>query len=90
MRKLEIDQLLEEGKTKYQEGVRINMSALDEVITLSEAAEKWGLDTSTFRKAILRGEFAQDEYRKTDKTILLLASAAERFAKSRNPRTKKK
>ncbi|HRC81220.1 MAG TPA: helix-turn-helix domain-containing protein [Sedimentibacter sp.] len=66
------------------------MSILDQVITLQEAAEKWGLDVSTFRKGILRGEFASDEYRKTGKNYIMLVSAAERFVNSRNQNKLKK
>lgn len=52
---------------------------LDSVMTLSEAAKKWGLsDGSTIRKAIERGKFKQNEIKQAGNVWIITYSAMER------------
>lgn len=52
---------------------------LDCVMTLSEAAKKWGLsDGSTIRKAIERGKFEQNEIKQAGNVWIITYSAMER------------
>lgn len=52
---------------------------LNSVMTLSEAAEKWGLSNgSTIRKAIERGKFQSDEIKQSGSVWIITYSAMER------------
>lgn len=51
----------------------------DEWISASEAAQKWGLDDSTIRRAIRRGQFEKGEYRKSGSVWLVRESAMKRL-----------
>jgi len=51
----------------------------DEWISASEAAQKWGLDDSTIRQAIRRGQFEKGEYRKSGGVWLVRESAMKRL-----------
>lgn len=51
----------------------------DEWISASEAAQKWGLDDSTIRQAIRRGQFEKGEYRKSGSVWLVRESAMKRL-----------
>ena len=54
-------------------------SELDSVMTLSEAAQKWGLSNgSTIRKAIERGKFKQGEIKQSGDVWIITYSAMER------------
>lgn len=53
-------------------------SALDMVLSLQEAAELYGKDDSTLRKAIADGRFSPNEYRKTGRNYIITKSALER------------
>ena len=53
-------------------------SALDSVLSLQEAAELYGKDDSTLRKAIADGRFSPNEYRKTGRNYIITKSALER------------
>lgn len=53
-------------------------SVLDSVLSLQEAAELYGKDDSTLRRAISSGRFSPDEYRKTGRNYIILKSAMER------------
>jgi hypothetical protein len=55
------------------------MNPLDEVLTIGEATQQWGLADSTLRWAIRRGRFKEDEYRKTGREYLILKSAMIRL-----------
>lgn len=51
---------------------------MEPVMSIKEIAELWELDTSTLRKAIARGEFTEDEVRKSGGTWLIRKSAIYR------------
>ena len=52
------------------------MRILDEVYTFSEAAEIWGLDKSTLRKAVVNGRFKEGiDYRKAGGTNVITREA---------------
>ena len=52
---------------------------LDDVYTLAEAAQKWGLsDGSVLRNAIRQGRFREDEYRQSGATWLITKPAMVR------------
>ena len=51
----------------------------DEWISASEAAQKWGLDDSTIRQAIRRGQLEKGEYRKSGSVWLVRESAMKRL-----------
>ncbi|MEY8763373.1 MULTISPECIES: helix-turn-helix domain-containing protein [Clostridium] len=52
---------------------------LDDVYTLAEAAQKWGLsDGSVLRNAIRQGRFREDEYRQSGATWLITKPAMQR------------
>ena len=52
---------------------------LDDVYTLAEAAQKWGLsDGSVLRNAIRQGRFREDEYRQSGATWLVTKPAMVR------------
>lgn len=53
-------------------------SELDSVLSLQEAAELYGKDDSTLRKAIADGRFSPNEYRKTGRNYIITKSALER------------
>ncbi|MDD7793558.1 helix-turn-helix domain-containing protein [Clostridium sp. 'White wine YQ'] len=56
-----------------------NIRKINEVMTLSEAAKKWGLsDGSTIRKAIERGKFEQDEIKQAGDVWITTYSAMEK------------
>lgn len=58
----------------------ITDNPLNNVLTASEASEKWGLSESTIRKAVNNGKFLMNsEYRKSKGTILILLSAMKRI-----------
>lgn len=52
--------------------------SLEDVLSLQEAADMWGLDDSTLRHGIARGRFEEGEYRKTGRNYILKKSAMER------------
>ena len=53
---------------------------LDDVYTLAEAAQKWGLsDGSVLRNAIRQGRFREDEYRQSGATWLITKPAMVRM-----------
>lgn len=54
------------------------MNPLTQVVTISEASDLWGLDSSTLRWAIRRGRFDLDEFRKSGKEWLILKDAMYR------------
>lgn len=53
-------------------------SILKSTLSTQEAAEKWGKDDSTIRKAIINGKFYPYEYRKTGRNYIITKSAMER------------
>ena len=53
-------------------------SALDSVLSLQEAAELYGKDDSTLRKAIADGRFSPNEYRKTGRNYIITKEGLER------------
>lgn len=59
---------------------------LDDVYTLAEAAQKWGLsDGSVLRNAIRQGRFREDEYRQSGATWLITKLAMQRvYGKPKN------
>lgn len=62
------------------------MINLDEVLTFTEAAEKWGLaDGKTIRKAVERGRFEPHEIKKSGNVWLTTYEAMQRVFG--NPRT---
>ena len=62
------------------------MINLDEVLTFTEAADKWGLaDGKTIRKAVERGRFEQKENKKSGNVWLTTYAAMQRVFGS--PRT---
>jgi hypothetical protein len=67
----------------YHDGVLVSHEdvtdyCLEEILSLQEAAEIWGLDDSTLRKAIAAGKFNTDEYRKTGRNYIIKKAAMER------------
>lgn len=52
---------------------------LRQILSLQEAAEIWGLDDSTLRKAIANGRFGEGEFRKTGRNYIVKKSAVERL-----------
>jgi len=55
------------------------MNILDNVMTLQEAAQEWGIDDSTLRHAIKRKKFKDDEVKKSANTWLILKSGMIRL-----------
>lgn len=58
------------------------MNPLDEVLTLSEAAQLWQMDSSTLRNVLLGNRkkcFLEGEFRKSADTWLILKSAMIRL-----------
>ena len=53
-------------------------SALDSVLSLQEAAEMYGKDDSTLRKAIADGRFSPNEFRKTGRNYIITKVGLER------------
>jgi hypothetical protein len=53
--------------------------AENEVLTISEAALIWQTTSDAIRHSIHRERFTPDEYRKTDRNILVLKSAMIRL-----------
>lgn len=56
--------------------------SFDEIMSIYEAAHLWNLDTSTIRYAIARGNFHDDEIRKSGGTWLITKPAMERVYNS--------
>jgi len=55
------------------------MMKLEDVMTLTEAAERWGLsDGAVIRMAIKKGKFRPDEVRKSGGTWLITVDAMRR------------
>jgi hypothetical protein len=57
----------------------VNLNPLTEVVTTSEASQKWGLASSTLRCSIKFGRFKPDEIRKAGREWLILRSAIVRL-----------
>jgi len=57
----------------------MNLVTLNEVLTLSEAAEMWCVDPSTIRHAIGNNRFSSDEVRKSCSTWLIVYEAMARI-----------
>jgi hypothetical protein len=53
----------------------MNNIDLKDILSLQEAAEIWGLDDSTLRKAIASNRFTTDEYRKTGRNYIIKKDA---------------
>lgn len=51
---------------------------LKQVLTIKEAAAKWGLDTSTLRYACIKKKFSDTECRKAAGTWLITTDGMER------------
>ena len=51
---------------------------LNSILSIQEAAELWGKDDSTLRKAITDGRFDESEFRKTGRNYIIKKSAMER------------
>lgn len=73
---LSIDDAYEVMDNLAYEGENTDLS---QVLSLQEAAEKWGLDDSTLRKAIANGRFEDHEFRKTKKNYIIKKAAMERL-----------
>lgn len=66
-------------KALYNVNDEVNNKDLTSIMTLSEAARKWGLsDGSTIRKAIERGKFEQNEIKQAGDVWIITYSAMER------------
>lgn len=52
---------------------------IDDVLTFAEAAEKWGLDSSTLRHWVRQEKFELGEVRKSGKVWLITRQAMERI-----------
>lgn len=52
--------------------------SLNDILSLKEASEIWGLDDSTLRHAIASDRFKDDEYRKTGRNYIIKKEAMER------------
>lgn len=65
------------------------MLSLDQVMTLSEAADKWGFsDGATIRKAIERGKFQDHQIKRSGRVWLLTYDAMEKvFGQPQAPGT---
>ena len=68
----------ENDETPVPKGKMQELTTLDEVLTVSEAARMWSLEDSTIKKRCESGRFAPGEYRKADRNWLMLRSAMER------------
>ncbi|CUH97531.1 hypothetical protein P22_3662 [Propionispora sp. 2/2-37] len=51
---------------------------LTDVMTVTEAAERWGLDVSTLRYACIKGKFTNSETRKSGSVWLITYQGMER------------
>ncbi len=52
---------------------------LEDVLSFQEAAEIWGIDDSTLRKAVVSKKFYPEEIRKTSRNYIIRRSAMERL-----------
>lgn len=58
---------------------------LNQILSLQEASELWGLEDSTLRKAIANGRFEEGEFRKTGRNYIIKKSAMERVYCNKKP-----
>lgn len=77
----QVDEFLANVKIKIDEYLKLSLvyTVLEEVMTLSEAAKKWGKVEGTIRAAIKAGKFTEEiDYRKAGGTVLVTREAMER------------
>lgn len=77
----QVDEFLTNVKIKVDEYLKLSLvyTVIEEVMTLSEAANKWSRVEGTIRAAIKSGKFVEGiDYRKAGGTILITRCAMER------------
>lgn len=81
-REFQIDEFLDNVKIKLDEYLKLNLiyTKLSEVVTLSEAAEKWEISEGSIRLAIKNNKFENEiDYRKAGRITLITLDAMRKI-----------